>query len=409
MKRNLIDKLILWKNSDSYIPLIINGMKGVGKTRLMFDFASENYNSHLYFNFETDTKVSSLFSSDLEHTKENICNYFNSDISYESTLLILDEFTFSNNALDFINAIKASDGDNNLNVIGAYSFSIDSKDKYRSLNAKYLTLYPLTFDEYLLATGNEWYCEAIKEHYNSNKPLPDIVHNELLGLFNEYIYIGGLPDSINEYLSTKSFININERHQTITQYILMNINRHIEPGQYVKLMNLFDTIPQQLMKENKKFQYTLIRKGATAKIYENEVNILNNLGLINQCRKLNNSVDFKAYMCDAGILFSMARGEYNETFLESLIENYTCQTLIANGHEPYYWESKSQAKINFVINKYGKYQPIEVKNSEHTRSKNFSIFKEEFDNVHNLIKVSTKNFSYSKNVKFIPLYAVFCI
>ena len=216
-------------------------------------------------------------------------------------------------------------------------------------------------------------------------------------------------DVYNEYLSTKSFININERHQSITQYILMNINRHIEPGQYVKLMNLFETLPKQLMKENKKFQYSLIRKGATVKIYEKEVGILDNLGLINKCNKLNGSNEFKAYMCDAGILFSMARGEYNEIFLESLIENYTCQTLIANGYEPYYWESKSQAKINFIINKYGKYQPIEVKNSEHTRSKNYSIFKEEFQTTHNLIKVSTKNFSYSKNVKFIPLYAVFCI
>ena len=409
MKRNLIEKLIQWKNTNSYIPLIINGMKGVGKTRLMYDFAIENYNSHLYFNFETDVKISGLFSCNLENTKAKICDYFNSDISFNSTLLILDEFTHSPEAIEFINSIKASMGDNNLNVIAAYSYSYYSKDKYTNLNAKYLTLYPLTFDEYLNATGNTWYCETIQEHFLSNKPLPEIVHNELLDLFNEYMYIGGMPDAINEYLVNRSFININERHNIIIQHILMNINRLIEPGQYIKLMNLYETIPNQLMKENKKFQYSLIRKGATAKIYENELDILVNLGIVNKCLKKGSKDDFKAYLCDFGVLFSLAKGEYNNLFLESLIENYTCQTLIANGYSPTYWESKSQAKINFVIECNGKLQPIEVKNSENTRSKNYSIFKENYPDCNNLIKISTKNFSYSKNVKFIPLYAVFCI
>lgn len=409
MKRNLMDKLISWKNSESYIPLIINGMKGVGKTRLMFDFATENYNSHLYFNFETDKNISSLFSTDMEETKTNICDYFNSDISFDSTLLILDEFIHSQNAIHFIETIKETCGDYNLNVISAYSYRADTKDAYLSLNGKYLTLYPLTFDEYLSATGNEWYCETIREHFQSNKPLPDIVHNELLDLFNEYIYVGGFPDAVNEYLANKSFININERHHVLVKYILMNINSVVDPGQYVKLVNVFETIPKQLMKENKKFQYSLIRKGATNKIYEKEIELLDNLGLINKCCKNDNSNDFKAYLCDAGVLFSMAKGEYNELFLESLIENYTCQTLTAKGYLVEYWESKSQAKIQFLIKKYNKYQPIEVKNSDNTRSKNFSIFKEHYNDCCDLIKVSTKNFSYSKKTKYIPLYAVFCI
>lgn len=407
MKRNLIDKLIQWKNKKNNIPLIIKGMKGVGKTRLMFDFATENYGSHLYFNFENDKKVSALFSNDIELTKEKICDYFNSDINFEFTLLILDEFIHSQNAIDFINAIN--EFNNEINVISAYSYSVKNKREYESLNAEYLTLYPMNFDEYLAATGNEWYCETIKEHFISNKPLPDIVHNELLDLFNEYMYIGGFPDIVNEYLQSKSFVNINERHSVIIQYMLMSINRYVEAGQYIKLINLFETIPKQLMKENKKFQYTLIRKGATQKIYEKEMDALTNLGLINKCTKINSPTDFKTYLCDCGILFSLAKGEYNEIFLESLIENYTCQTLIANGYTPLYWESKSQAKINFLIEKQGKYQPIEVKNSENTRSKNYSIFKEEYPDCCNLIKVSTKNFSYSKNVKFIPLYAIFCI
>ena len=409
MKRNLMDKLISWKNSNSYIPLIINGMKGVGKTRLMFDFATENYNSHLYFNFETDKNVAHLFSNDMETTKTKICDYFNSDISFDTTLLILDEFTHSQNAIDFIEAIKDTCGDYNLNVISAYSYRTDTDDVFLSLNGIYLTLYPLTFDEYLSATGNEWYRETIQEHFESNKPLPDIVHNELLDLFNEYIYIGGFPDAINEYLVNKSFININERHHVLINYILMNINSVVEPGQYLKLINLFETIPKQLMKENKKFKYSLIRKGATNKIYEKELCLLNNIGLINMCRKLDNPSDFKAYLCDAGVLFSLAKGEYNEVFLESLIENYTCQTLIANGYLVEYWESKSQAKIQFLVKKNGQYQPIEVKNSDITRSKNYSIFKEHYPTCLDLIKVSTKNFSYNKKTKYIPIYAVFCI
>ena len=413
MKRKLLDKIIDWNLETPNTPLVISGARGVGKTYLIYNFAKEHYGANLYFNFEQNYNVRSLFSSDCIQTIKNINTYFETMVDYNITILILDEFSQCENVISFINNIASYNekNDEKIHIICANS-DVNNIEINYSLNAKTLTLYPFDFEEFLIATNNEWYVEAIRDHFYTNKPLPDIVHEELLDIFNNYMYIGGMPSVINEYTIMDSYINISEKQNLLTNSNLSDLRSKISDGEFVKVMSVYNTISSQLMKENKKFQYSIIRRGATRKIYENTINYLCSTGYISKCNKYMDSPEddnFKLYMNDVGILYSMSKNIYNEEFNKALIENYVLQNLISNNNVVTFWESKSQAKIDFVAQKGDKLYAIEVKNGNNTRSKNYSIFKEMHPENTGLIKISTKNFTLSKGVKYIPLYAVFCI
>lgn len=409
MKRKLLDKIIEWNREDSGIPLLIKGARGVGKTYLIYNFAKENYSSNLYFNFEQDYNVRTLFSKDCTQTLQNINTYFETNVDYNNTIIILDEFSQCDNVINFINS--SSSHHDKLHIICANS-DVNNIETNYTIKAKELTLHPFDFEEFLIATNNEWYAEAIREHFTTNKPLPDIVHEELLDIFNNYMYIGGMPSVINEYIIMDSYINISEKQNLLTNSNLSDLRSKISDGEFVKVMSVYSTISSQLMKENKKFKYSIIRRGATRKIYENTINYLCSTGYITKCNKfkdVSEEDNFKLYMNDVGILYSMSKNIYNEEYNKALIENYVLQNLIANDNKVTFWESKSQAKIDFVAEKENKLYAIEVKNGNNTRSKNYSIFKENVPENTGLIKISTKNFIFNKGVKYIPLYAVFCI
>lgn len=418
MKRKLVSKLNSWLEESYGEIMIVTGAKGVGKTYLIYDFAKENFASNLYFNFEHDNRVSDLFSPDTADTLQNICDYFESEIDFESTIIILDEVSLCDNAIDFL--LNIENESIMLNIICAVSdinMILQDDTKIKKLlsadNVKSICLHPFDFEEFLIATNNEWYAEAIREHYASNKPLPEIVHNDLLTIFNDYMYIGGMPSVINEYLLTDSYINITEKHALLASSNMNALSVRIPEGEYIKAANVYNTIQAQLMRANKKFQYSLIRKGATRKIYEKTIDYLCATGYVKKCQRIYSQdaeESFKLYLNDVGILYSTTKSVYNDEFNKSLVENYVLENLLANNdNEVFFWESKSQAKIDFVVRSKHKLYAIEVKNGTETRSKNYSVFKESIRNNAGLIKVSAKNFSYSKGVKFIPLYAVFCI
>lgn len=428
MQRKLLKDLIAWKNKINKKPLVISGIRGVGKTFLADDFIHSAFSANIYFNFELDNTAASLFSSDITKTLNNISSYYDTEIDYENTAIVLDEFV-SDNVMDFITEYSkhvksfASSADKTnlikLNIICLISdcnlMGYFYKNKPVDLlidNTAYfqhIILYPFDFDEFLQAIGKDWYCETISEHFSTNKPVPDIVHEELLNYFNLYIYIGGMPYAINEYLMTNSLTNISQCHHQILNNNLMDLYERVDYGEFIKTSAVYNTIPAQLSKPNHKFQYTLIRKGATCNIYKHSINNICSIGYAKKCCKSDMESSFKLYMCDVGLLNSLNKANNNDEFNKSLIENYVFENLIANGNDVTFWESKSQAKIDFVTKKNDHIYAIEVKNSQDTRSKNYSIFKEAVSENDGLIKVSTRNFSYNKGIKYIPLYAVSCI
>lgn len=434
MKRKLITKLFEWKESSDSRPILLTGARSVGKTYLVYDFARSFYTEYAYINVETDPFLYGLM---LKHNpsqiEDGLKDYFHLSGSSGPVLLILDEITVQPDLTRILKLLADCNTSFQIIVISSHRVvSIpNDKDFYQ------LCLFPLDFEEFLVATGNEWYIEVITVHFKNNSKIPEIVHQELLTLFDLYLEIGGMPLAVNEYLGTNSVYNVSEQHRIlVSSFISDTYNRTME-GDFLKISQVFNTIGRQLMKENRKFQYKLIRKGATQAQYSDALWYIQNSGYGMCCYKIpeeseklpvspaiiselltevqnneNGHISFKLYMFDTGILSSVLKtshGLNDEQNRKGLLENYVAQSLASRGYPLLFWESGSQAKVDFIISKDNKFLPIEVRTTDNTRSRNVSIFRKQFPDIAESIKISTRNFEFTNHVKYVPVYAVFCI
>lgn len=422
----------MWKESLRPNPILLTGARSVGKTYLVYDFARAYYKEYIYINFETEPFLYDLlFKNNLSQIENGLKDYFHLSDSNEPVLLILDEISDNQDISLILNGLATSKTVFHIIFITSFQ-SVKVPDNQTFCK---LCLFPLDFEEFLIATGNEWYIEVIITHYNSNTKIPDIVHQELLTLFELYLAIGGMPLAVNEYINTESVINVSEQHRIlINSYTTDSYNRNTE-GNFLKIIQAFHTIDNQLMKENRKFQYKLIRKGATQAQYLEALKYINQSGYGLFCFKLpeeikkltdwpglsaeninhialneSNHLTFKLYMSDTGILSSVVKASYGpEINRKGILENYVAQSLYSNGYPLIFWESNSLAKLDFIIRKKNRILPIEVKVGDNTRSRNVSIFKTHYSDITDSIKISPRNFEYSNHVKYVPFYAVFCI
>jgi hypothetical protein len=428
--------LLDWKESSQKRPILLTGGRGVGKSYFVNDFAKAFYTESVYINFEREPYLNNLIFENNEHTIDVwLMERFHITETTESILIILDEINFCKRILDFIAMLTKAKLV--YHIIAISSFGCPDHE-YNNLFWQ-VQLSPLDFEEFLIATSNEWYIAVIKEHFISNKKIPNIVHEELLALFQLYLQIGGMPLAVNEFISSESVYNVSDSHRLLINSYLTEVNQRNIDGEALKVNQVFSIIDKQLIKENRKFQYTLIRKGATQAIYGEALQYLQNTYYGLYCYKLDDEtlnqfsdldknqnyykfisisdsddikLNFKLYMCDVGLLNSTLRPQNlntNESVDRGIIENYVAQTLASRGYPLYFWESNSQAKIDFIIKKDDSVIPIEVKCNKNTRSKNVSVFKTKCNKVTDCIKISTRNFEYLNNVKYVPIYAVFCI
>ncbi len=435
MKRKLINKLLDWKESSPKKLILLTGGRGVGKTYLAYDFAKSFYTEFIYINFETEPSLYDLlFKTAPLQTETVLKDYFHISGAAGPVLVILDEITLCPDFRKVINLL--SKAGTLLHTIAISSFFADTCE-YED-NFIQLHLSPLDFEEFLITTGNEWYIEVITEHYSSNAKIPDIVHKELLTLFELYLQIGGMPLAVNEFINTGSTLNISEQHRILLNSYISDIYKNNSEGDFLKISQVFNTIDKQLCKENHKFQYKLIRKGATHGLYAHALQYIKNSYYGIRCSKfeegqLNHRNEkehpaqgtvlpsfigdnphpcFKLYMMDIGMLYSTIKTQHaiiKEQWKKGLIENYVAQCLAAIGYPLYFWESDSQSKIDFIICKDNQILPIEVKADENTRSRNVSIFRTKYQSVTDSVKISTRNFDYVNHVKYVPIYAVFCL
>ncbi|MGB4657970.1 MAG: AAA family ATPase [Mobilitalea sp.] len=430
MKRKLIDELIKWKEINTGKSILLTGAKGVGKTYLAYDFAKAFFENIFYLNFEREPKARSIFASNnADEISFQLTNYFhlNEEIPVESRILILDEISYSQ---EILMAIKDSSIPNLFqNIIYISSNRIDSEDYSDFI---ILPVFPLEFDEFLRATGYEWYIETIINHYNSNKMIPEIVHKELLGLHKLYLQIGGMPGMINEYLNLNSVANVSEQHGFLVSSYHDYILKDNQVSDALKMNQVFDSLTQQLMKSNRKFQYKLIRKGTTHAMYKDAIRKLTDTNYVIKCTRINNedlvtpsktfaseewcnvetNTNFKLYLPDTGLLYSKIVEEQGNHFdtlhKKALLENYMAQSLQAKKYSFAFWESDSMAKIDFITYHNQELIPIEIFAGSNTRSKSISILKQKCEFSYS-VKVSKKNFEYSNQVKYVPYYAVFCL
>ncbi len=428
MRRKAIENLIKWKEYENRKPVIITGAKGVGKTYLAYDFAKSFFQHIHYINFERDNTLKGMLSgSDSSNAISTLKRY--TDYIDESEpmnhILILDEISHCQDIKYLMNLLTASDLFPYIIAISSNPVPVNVGEEYISL-----TLYPLEFDEFLLATANEWYIEAIINTFGSNKELPGIVHKELLDLHQLYLQIGGMPGILNEYLNLSGTINIREQQNMLISAYHDYILKEGSDGDSVKMNQVIDCLAQQLTKENRKFQYKLIRKGTTHAMYKGAIQKLAERKYILKCCKLadeelntmhkaitdqewnSSNSNFKLYYSDTGLLSckiaeeeSLQISPYRTT---ALLENYIAQSLQTKDYPFGFWESGSMAKIDFIYEKDHTIIPIELFDSDNTRSKSIHILKQKCDFPY-AIKISSRNFSSSNNIRYIPYYAVFCL
>ena len=423
--------LIKWKNNKKRKPLLLYGARQVGKTYLVKKFGEEYFENMIYVNFETNEIVSKMIDENIEPDNiiKNLEIAFNQKIDKDKTLIFFDEIQENPRALTSLKYFCEDASD--YHIIGAGSLlGVHIKRKKYSFpvgKVDMLTIYPLSFDEFLINTGNNLLMETIKECYKENKKLDSLNHQKSLELYEDYLVVGGMPEVVQEYIDSKSLISAVDIQSEIINSYRSDITKYSSYGDANKIIATYNSIPNQLAKDNKKFQYKLVQKGGTSTIFGESINWLENAGLVYKCIKTNIGVpvtmyeeldSFKLYMNDSGLLTNLSKfplyliknhDAANDLMIGMLTENYVASSLNYNGLNLNYWHNQSQSEVDFILqSNNGLIIPLEVKANNHTKSKSLNNYINEY-NPKYAIRVSAKNFGFNNNIKSVPLYATFCI
>ena len=430
MERKIEQQLMAWKNKTlDRKPLLLNGARQVGKTYILREFGDAEFKNVVYINLETNPSVTAYFDDAI--TPERLLRYLeasaNEKIIPGETLIILDEIQSCERALTALKYFCEETPEYHIAAAGSllgvaihrqhYSFPVGKVET--------LTLYPLDFEEYLWARDKRLLAQEIRRAYESMAPLPEALHQEAVELYREYLLIGGMPACINAFLRTGSFLDVSLVQREILDNYIADMAKYASNADSVRIRACYNSIPAQLAKENKKFQYKVVQKGGSAALFGTSLDWLEQAGIVLKCQRIHQAVEpiavyadlsaFKIYMGDVGLLAmksgispqTILSGEGN-LFMGAMTENYVAQQLAAKGYDLFYWESSSTAEIDFVLQREGQIIGVEVKKGEHVRSRSLSVFVSSYHPAYS-IRFSLKNFGEKDGLRSIPLYAAFCV
>ena len=430
MKRKIEEKLIEWKNRKNHKPLIIDGARQIGKTYIAFSFGKENYKNTVYFNFENSKDLNRIFEKDLnpERIIKELSVFSGSTILEKETLIIFDEIQASEKALTSLKYFYEEKPNYDIVCAGSLLGVALNRENYSFPVGKVelLRMYPMDFEEFLWALNEEELSKMIREHFNSKEAFS--LHDKAMEYYKKYLVIGGMPRVILDYIETENLDFVYSSQKTLNDSYIADMAKYATPYETVKIMNAFNSIPAQLAKENKKFQYKVIKSGARANEYEVPIEWLVSSGVINKCVKVTEGKlplkayselsSFKIYLADTGLLCSKFEIPANiilygnDNFVEfrgALTENYVCSALAMNNYTSYYFEKNQTLEIDFIIqDKEGNIIPVEVKSGEHVRATSLNNYIKRYSPKYS-IRISGKNFGFENGIKSVPLYAVFCI
>ncbi len=426
MYRTAIEKLLKWKQNKHRKPMIIEGARQVGKTWLMKEFGQQAYADTVYINFDSNSRMAELFASDLD-TERLIMGlelYAGHKIDPDNTLLIFDEVQEVPKALSSLKYFYENAPQYHIVCAGSLlGIALHQGTSFPVGKVDFMNLYPLSFREFLMANGQERFAELIDKRDFQMITSFKLTYIDAL---KHYYYVGGMPEAVQSFAENKDFNEVREIQRRILMAYEQDFSKHAPNEIVPRLRMIWNSIPSQLAKENKKFIYGLVREGARAKDYEAAIMWLSDCGLVHKISRVNTAgiplrayedlKAFKLFVVDVGLLGCMAGLRQhtlldgNDLFVEfkgALTEQYVCQQLknIEDLDIYYYTNDRGSCEIDFVVDTGGKIVPVEVKAEVNLRAKSLKSYQEKFSPE---ISVRTSMADYKKEEWLVnlPLYAI---
>lgn len=423
MKRFIAEKLVKWKESKNRKPLILRGARQVGKTFILKEFGEKYYDSVAYFNFDHDDGLSSLFNNtkDPKRILEQLALISGKKINPETTLIIFDEVQECPDALNSLKYFKEEAPLYHVVCAGSLLGIKLSKTSFPVGKVEFLDMYPMTFSEFLLADNSENLVTLMKETKNI-KAFPKIFEDMLIEKLKIYYIVGGMPEVVYSWVNDKDIEKVNKIQKDILDSYENDFSKHVDSKEANKISLIWNGIPSQLARENKKFVYQVVKDGARAREYEGALNWLNDANLIAKCylvskcsfplKAYEDLSSYKIYMNDVGLLRRMSNldskiilegNKLFEEFKGSFTENYVANVLDYLLNESPHYYTFSRNEIDFVIQKSNKVIPIEVKSDKSTNHNSLTKYNNMNDNEISF-RFSLNNLNKDGKIINVPLY-----
>lgn len=425
LRRKIEKDLLEWKNKEDKMCLVIKGARQVGKTYIIEKFAKENYKNYIYMNFIETPSLKKIFDGDLDAEtiiKQITLNIQNVDLVPNETIIFLDEIQDCPRARA---ALKFLSIDKRFDVIASGSLLGINYTEVPSFPVGYvesIQMYSMDFEEFLWANGvSEQAIGYVKEYFDKCEEVPIAMHEKMMNLFKEYIVVGGMPRVVTEFVETHNFANVLKLQRGIVSDYLDDIAKYAKETEKAKARECFLSIPKQLAKDYKKFQYSLVDVSGSARKYAGSLMWLYDAGIINFCYNLRNpelplegnsiNDQFKVYMNDTGLLISMLEEGSQKDIIDgnlgiykgAVYENIIAEMFTKLNKKLYYFEYRNSIEVDFFIRKDGVATAIEVKSAENTKSKSMQNIISKW-NVEKGIKLSSQNIGGNETVQKLPLY-----
>lgn len=426
MYRIAIEKLYKWKSSAHRKPLIIEGARQVGKTWLMKEFGKKAYEDTVYINFDSNSRMSELFASDLDTDRliMGLEIYAGRKINPDSTLLIFDEIQEVPRALASLKYFYENAPQYHIICAGSLlGIALNEGTSFPVGKVDFLKLYPLSFSEFLMAVGKDSFAELLKKR---DYQMITIFKETYIDALKHYYFIGGMPEAVQNFAENKDFNEVRAIQKRILAAYEQDFSKHAPNEIVPKIRMLWNSIPSQLAKENKKFIYGLVREGGRAREYETAIMWLCDCGLVYKVNRISNAgiplkayedlKAFKLFAVDVGLLGCMT-GLRQRTILNgddlfvefkgALTEQYVSQQLktLEDLGIYYYTNDRGTCEIDFVVETNEKIVPLEVKAETNLKAKRLKIYRERF-NPELSVRTSMADYKKENWLLNLPLYAI---
>lgn len=429
MERTIISELLRWKQSKHRKPLILKGVRQVGKTWILNEFGKRYYENIAYFNFDEREELSEFFATtkDVKRILQNLTLVNGSPILPEKTLIVFDEIQECNKALNTLKYFYENAPEYHIACAGSLlGIGLSKPASFPVGKVDFLTIHPMTFSEFLLANGDTSLVDYMK-NIEVIEPIPDLFFHPLLEKLKMYFITGGMPESVRSWTEERDIGRVQSSLRNILNAYELDFSKHAEVKDIAKLGSLWGSIPSQLARENKKFLYSAVKTGARAREYEDALTWLCSAGMAYKIFRstkpglplsaYDDLTAFKLYAVDAGLLRRLALLDpvaFNEgsrlftEFKGALTENFVLQGL-TNLYEatPRYWTSGGQAEVDFIIQRGNDIIPVEVKADENVISRSLTLYGQKYTKDTKIrLRFSLKNLKMDDNVINIPLFMI---